>query len=291
MLAIQALQRLGLARDDVCDQRPEALAALYARILDYHQGQFTAADRDGSTDVLITALGEGQFAYGQRPGVNLWEDVALATLVGQGAEDATVVFRERFAERVGQWQRRYCPRDPFTVEDFLADLLLPRQRSGPRIESYRGHGPLESWLKQVFISLCHKRREAQLSQLPANTASGADEAESDPLQQVPADDDPPDERYARYECREKLAPLIAECLGRLDDRRRQVLMLSVIDGVPQKRVAQLFGVPEYKITRLKHSAVKRVADAFAALARRTARLTTAGVRRCLDLLLERFPLD
>jgi len=289
-LARETLSRLGFDLLQPEDPRLKRVQTAYGGALAYHQRRFEQAGMESQARFVADALSRGRFAHGTRSGVNLWEDAALAAMVALRDAHATAVFRERFAERVSDWQRRYCPNEPCSVEGFLADLWLPRERAGPRIETYQAHGPLDTWLRQVFISLCHKEREKQISGQQVSHEEFVSNGSRDPLNQLPSQDDPPDEQYARLECAKRLAPLIAECIDHLDATHRQVLLMSVVDGVQQKKIAKLYGVRDYKITRMKQSAIKRVVDKFLELASHWANMADESVRQCIDLLLEKFPV-
>ncbi len=285
-MATETLRRLGYADETASPACLTALTTAYRNALVYHRAKFNEAGRPTETHALLEALASGRFAYGVREGVNLWEDVTLAALLARRDEHAVEVLRGRFEQRIAGWQRRYARREPYLFEDFMADLLLPRKRSGPRIESYKGHGPLDSWLKQVFISIWRKRGPVEPSAV--KQPAGA-EKEDDPAERVPTHEETPDERYARLECAERLKPVISACVERLEPTRRTVLLMAIVDGTPQKRLAQLYGVPDYKITRLKQSSLKQIADEFMEIARRVARMGDEAVRQCIELLLARFP--
>jgi RNA polymerase sigma factor (sigma-70 family) len=274
-----------------------AVLSFCAAVLEHHVGQFRAAGKLAEAASVIAALEHGEFAYGRRGDVNLWDDVVLVSLVAARHDSAVQAFRRRFEASVAGWATRYAAREEITVEDFIADLLLPREKSGPRIQAYAGRGPLDGWLKQVFISLAHKRRAKRLAEVRGRAGvaaraavdRGEGEGAVDPLERLVDGAGPPDERQAQHECQEKLAPVIAECMERVPQRERLVLQMAVLDGVPQAKLAQIFSVPEYKITRLKQAAIRSIVDTFSAVARRVSRLADEGARRCVELLLEHYP--
>lgn len=275
-----------------------AVRAAFQRILLHHRVEFARARKPAGSEDVVAALARGEFAVGRpRPDVNLWEDVALAALIARHDAAATERFRQRFAARVGGWQNRYSRGVRYECDEFLADLLLPRERAGPRIESYAGHGPFDGWLQQVYMSLCHKRREQGQAHAAgrggagraASDAASADDAAADVLSRTAGADETPDERFARLECADRLGPLIRESLDVLAPDERMILLMAVVDEVPQKSIAELYGLREYKVTRLKQAAIRRVAEAFRGLAGPGAQLTERSVRECVELLLQRFP--
>ncbi len=286
----EALHRIGHdRRRGPSEQAAAALAAGFEAALRWHCAAFADAGKSGEPAVVARALAIGEFATGRRFDVNLWDDLALALLLGGRDRLATEAFRERFAGRIAAWETRHCSGSSLLWEEFLADLLLPRERSGPRIAAYAGHGPLDGWLKQVYISICHKRRESEAPHVRGRVTWGDEQDSEDDRGRFVARDDGPDDRFARLECAEKLKPLIAESLHTLGDEDRTLLTMIVVDGARQNAVAALLGLREYEVTRRKQRAIQRVATAFYAAAERLARLSAAAVRECLQLLLDRFP--
>jgi len=256
--------------------------------LDYHRGRFESAwDRPVGDEELVSHLRCGEFAVGRRDGYDLVGDVIMAALLEAQVDGAARAFDRRFRPQIDQWAGRFAAADPEVADDLIADLLLPRQTSGPRIGTYKGQGPLDGWLKQVLISQVHRRRRHRGPVLTADGTRAADEPGLSALTKVRSTD--PTEEYARRECTEKLAPAFAGMFDILDEAHRTVLFMAVVDGVEQKKIAALFGVPAYKITRMKQSAIEKVARGFYTYARTTLRMGGGAVRDCLRLILERFP--
>ncbi len=277
-LAVDTLRRLGFARADEIKMGVTRLEGAYQQVLQHHVAEFRKADQPADPQIVLEALENGRFAYRVCQNVNLWDDLALATMLALRTDQAVNVLRERFAQQIAGWQRRYARRGPYSFEEFVADLLLPRKRSGPRIESYDGRGPLVGWLKQVFLSIWRRPRPADV------------DTPGDPAERVPTHEATPDERYARLECAERLYPVVRECVEQLAPTRRQVVLLAIVNGVQQKRLAQLYGVRDYRITRLKQASLTQIAEQFMATARRLTRMGEAAVRQCIELLLDRFPV-
>lgn len=289
--ATESLKELGYDPSLLADQTLKTIETTLDNVVANHQELFQSADKAADGLAVFEALACGEFSRGPRPNVKLWEDVTLATLLALHDEQAARLFCERYAQQVSGWEFRFSHGTPFSVEEFLADLLLPRKRAGPRITGYAGLGPFDGWLKQVYRSICDKRRKKQAGPGGEPFLS----IESSPENQhratsMKSDEDAPDERYARNECAELLAPVIRDCIGVLDDFHRQVLFMSVVDGVQQTKIAQLYGVEGYDITRMKQRAIKHVSDAFFEIASRSSQAADESLRLCIDLLLERFPV-
>lgn len=286
----EALRRIGHdCRRGLSNQVTAGLVAGFEAALRWHCAAFAAAGKRNEPAIVARALAIGEFAAGRRFDVNLWDDLALALLLQHRDGLATEAFRERFATRIAAWERRHSAGSALGWEEFLADLLLPRERSGPRVAAYAGHGPLDGWLKQVYISICHKRREGEAPHVRGRVTWGDEQDSEHEHSRFVARDEEPDDRFARLECAEKLRPLIDESLRALGDPDRTMLMMIVVDGVRQNQVAALFGLRDYEVARRKQRALRRVANTFFEAAKRIAKLCADEVRECLRLLLDRFP--
>ena len=256
-----------------CEQLSASLA--------FHQGQFEQAGKPSDRQSVIGELRRGHFAFGTREDCDLLADFFVARLYGARIGAAAKVFTDRFGEAIHSWARRYAPDDPDLADSILADLLLPRARSGPRIDSYKAQGPLDGWLRQVVLSQAARRRRQRGVVVPV----GVDTAPHP----VPDLGPGPDEQYARKDCAEILFPLFRQVLGDLPKRERLVLMMALVDGVPQRRIAELLRLPQYTVSRVKSRAIDRVHRVFFALAREARGMGNQSVRDCLDLLLDGFP--
>jgi DNA-directed RNA polymerase specialized sigma24 family protein len=292
-LVAEALRRMGLREDELSSDGFQGVVKCFDAALEYHRQTFAAASKRSDVEYVAAALGRGEFAAGRRDDVNLWDDVALAALLAQGNDRAMEVFRRRFAGSVGGWERRYSRRQPYGLEDFVGDLLLPREVAGPRIQTYKGHGPLDGWLRQVYLSVCEKRRARDAAApIPWGLSpDGSDDGELCARHDGRGSDgaDGPDERYARLECAERLAPVMKECIAGLDDELRLVLMMAVVDDVPQKHIADVLHWPEYKVTRAKQKAIRVSTQRFMDIARDRGRMASESVQECITLLLQKYP--
>ena len=269
---------LGRARQRVCS------------VLRYHSEQYDQAGKPCEPETLIEDLGRGRFAFGTRADCDLWEDLFLALFFGAGMNEAAEAFRRRFADQLARWARRYGGRDTELADDLMADLLLPRAETGPRIETYQAHGPLDSWLRQVVRSQADRRRRERgvvvTTPDPEGHRGGDDRlaySASDYRRVIP------DEQYARQDCARHLAPVLNRVLDELTPRQRAVLLLSVADGVPQNQIARLLDVADYKVSRLKTEAIETVRRRFFAEARQVSQMDDETLRGCLHMVMDAFP--
>ena len=270
--------------------RAEGVRRRVRDVLHYHAQQYAHAGSPCPAETLIANLGRGQFAFGSRPDHDLWCDVFLAFLLAERIERGVHLFRHRFTDQIAQWCKRYGQDDAELADDLLADLLLPRAQSGPRIESYRAHGPLDSWLREVVRTQAHRRRRARgvVLAVPESPSRGGPAGRSvcgGAQHRVAM----PDDQYLRDDCTRHLAPVLNRVLAELTPRQRTVLLLSAADGVPQSRIGKLLGVPYYTVSRLKSKAIETVRRRFFRLARQVSRMDDEAVWSCLRLILDAFP--
>ncbi len=140
--ATESLKELGYDPSSLSDQTLKTIETALANVVENHQELFQSADKPADGLAVFEALTNGEFSRGDpRPNVKLWEDVTFAALLALHDEQAARLFCDRYAQQVSGWESRFSRGTPFSVEDFLADLLLPRERAGPRITGYAGLGP------------------------------------------------------------------------------------------------------------------------------------------------------
>lgn len=246
-------------------------------VLDYHRPRFAQAKgRIFSDTEVFESLRQGDFGTGRREGYDLAADVVLVALLEAGQGCAVEAFERRFGEQVQRWTNRFASDLPQFAEDFLGHLLEPRKTTGSRLATYQGQAPLDGWLRQVLRSVAEKERQKRglvLDPEPGNRVCRIE----------------PGDEYAQQDCSEKLSPAFERMFDSLDDAHRTILQMSIVDGVEQKKIAGLFGVPDYKVTRMKQKALEQVATQFQQYAVGVLRMGRDSVRECLELLLERFP--
>ncbi|MFA5865999.1 MAG: hypothetical protein WC975_15100 [Phycisphaerae bacterium] len=243
----------------------------------FHRAGFTEAKKFLSDDgQLLGHLRQGEFGIGSRPGYDLVVDILLAALLEANVHGAAEAFEKRFGPQLERWARQMDSRDGQIVDTFLPDLLLPRKKSGPRIATYKGEGPMDGWLKRVFRSqIIRDNEEAGLVLAPPDTTKGYCIV------------DPSDE-YAQKECTQKLTPAFTKMFAGLEDVHQTVLQMAVVDGVEQKKIAAFLGVRDYKVTRLKQEAIEKVARAFHQIAAEEGNMSESAVQECLRLIMDRF---
>lgn len=250
-----------------------ALSALESSLA-LHVALFRETDGEATVHHVLRCLRAGQAATKT---ISTWDwagDVLLAALTGHSHETATRLFWERYTPQFRTWARRYMPRDPDFGDEFTAAVVTGCEGREPRILSYHGKGPLLSWLRRAFSRDAFAAQKAVKSQEDATS--------SEPV----AHSDEPGTDYDRHYCMSHLKPYFLRSIDCLSARERLVVLLAVLDEVPQNRIARLIGVDPGTVTRMKQKALSRVEAEFVRLATGEggAKPETVGV--CAGLLLD-----
>ncbi|MET4169522.1 RNA polymerase sigma factor (sigma-70 family) [Bradyrhizobium sp. LA6.1] len=120
-----------------------------------------------------------------------------------------------------------------------------------RLEGMRGLGPVRSpkaYLFRIALNIAADRRRAEKRRLTVD--------EVDALLEIP--DDRPD--AARVIEDRSEVNLLRHAIAELPERRRRVLMLSRIDGMPNREIAALLGVTVRTVETDLKQAVEHCAD-------------------------------
>lgn len=230
--------------------------------IDYHWDRLSSTEAVEFDDVLkhLESMTDGEH--------DILRDVTLALALELRFPAAAESFEEQWMPLVRSTARRVGGTPAVElVENFSADLILPRQDAPPRIAQYQGRTPLAAWLRVVVANHC-------LSQLRRRRAWA-------PVEEL-AEDRPP-AAHDHQPCRELLAPLVGMAIGTLEDEDRLLLKLLVLDEVPQQKVAQLLGIHSGNVTRRRQRAAQSVWRSVAAEAERAGKRQAAG--DCLELVL------
>lgn len=184
------------------------------------------------------------------------EDLYLGCACELARESGWQSLHESYATRlVGLAVRRGArgaePDD--VVSSFLARLALPPER-GPRrtrIGMYAGAAALWSWLA---VGLA--RRLMRESEQSARVSSEVAEDRAT----VPADGEP---RLEQHEYAAQVDAALAEAWIALEPAQRTAVVWRHRDGLSQRRIATLLGVPEYQVSRWLSRALERLRTAVA----------------------------
>ncbi|HUY36783.1 MAG TPA: hypothetical protein VMV69_28880 [Pirellulales bacterium] len=237
---------------------------------EYHWRKLAAAEPIGF-DKLIRRLEAGDLGYGAGK-ANLLKEVTLAQALEQREAKAAEMFEHEYMPVVRSVAQRVGGANAFdAVDNFAAELILPRGDRPPRIASFQGRTALAGWLKAVvanfWISQTRKRQAVNLPVLPETPQNGADAAA----------------RVDGRPCDDLLRPIFAGATAVLESKERVLLKMLLLDGVGQNELARGLGVASGTLTRRRQRAAERVMDRLRELS--ACSPSPRQVARCLELAL------
>lgn len=202
---------------------------------------------------------------------DLLTDVTLAHALQLGNSRAAEMFENKYLPLVRATAFRLGgERAVDVVQNFAAELVLPRQDRPPRIARYQGRTALASWLRVVVIHFCtsHFRRQS-----------------AEPLTVEPAEDKGlPAEQQADFApCQDLVRTLICESAGELAAEDRLLIKWLLLDEVPQHQVAASLGIHTGNITRRRQRIASQIWNGVLQAARKRGKERSA--HDCLDLIL------
>jgi len=169
------------------------------------------------------------------------EDLYLACACLSGVAGAREVFEEAIMRDVPTVVRRISTEADF-IEDVVADLRLSllggTDGRPPSLESYRGRGPLRS-----FVLVLAMRRAVDRTRRKKEVVTEPD-ALPDRGQL-----DPGIARVDAADLRIAFLELLKEKLLALPTRERTILRLHIIDEVPAEAIGKMYGVHRATATR------------------------------------------
>ncbi len=241
------------------------------RCLWHHWERFAdGAERLSTAEQVLARLEGGDLGY-ERPQTNVVREVLLAQALEQHEARAAKRFEEEFMPIIRSIaQRTAGDRGLEMVENFVADLVLPRETRPPRISGYLGKTSLASWLRVVVTNHC---REAG--------------RHPEPVQQMQEFDPPnPSEDNSQADaggCEGLLQPIFTQAVSALENEDRLLIKLLILDDVPQQTLAQRMGIHSGNVTRRR----QRISQTIWARVREMGTCSSAPgrVTDCLELVL------
>lgn len=231
-------------------------------------------DDTSDLEQVIQRVRSGHLAYG-RVKVDVLSEIVLTECCCQGDNDAAAYFMQHFDPLIRATARRVGgPRAEQEIQDFAAQLFLPREQKPARLALFAGFTPLEAWLRQVV-------RNEWLARLRKEQSSHvSDSFVPEHASVIPG----PDELAEGQECVKILREAFAEVVGELSIDDSVLLRMILIDGVPQQQVAKVLGVHKSTITRHRQRACEQL---LAALKRRLSDNNQGrNLRACMRWLSE-----
>lgn len=201
--------------------------------------------------------------------VALTRSMDLDALIARAQEGDTDAFRQIFVRHRGDVTRIvYRMLGPSAdVEDVVQDVFLNVYRSLP---SFRGDAKFSTWLYRLAtnVTRMHLRRGRSRPRF-------ADVE----VPEAPRDSSPPDGPDVQIERAERVRALY-RLLDTLSEKKREVLVLHDLEGVPAKEIADMAGIPVLTVrTRLFYARK----ELYAALA------DEPSLRGVMEALLDELP--
>jgi RNA polymerase sigma-70 factor (ECF subfamily) len=151
------------------------------------------------------------------------EECTLVKLAQQGD-------RKAFCELYGLYKDRYYRyafyrlRHPEDAEDAVADCILTLWKSIP---SLRSPDAFASWSFRILAACCAKRIRTQMDR--------HSETEYDPQAGIPP-------ASLRHEDNADLHLILKEALAALDEKEREIVLLSYVSGLKSREIADITGM-------------------------------------------------
>jgi DNA-directed RNA polymerase specialized sigma24 family protein len=202
---------------------------------------------------------------------DLLAEVLLAQALQLGEPRAAELFEAEYMPLVrGTAQTVGGQRAREAVENFAAELVLPRAAGDPRIATYLGRTPLAYWLVPVVVNywrtVLRQRVPISLAFVPERPARDTS---------LSAGPEAP--------CEGLLQPIFAHTAEVLAAPDRLLLQMLLLDRVPQKELAQALGLNSGTITRRRQKAMGALLERVRQLAAVSPR--PGDVANCLQLVL------
>ena len=236
------------------------------RCVEYH---WRALAQPAATDfaTAIQRIQSGRLSYGVVP-ANVVADVALADALERHETLAAEKFDREFMPIIRRIAQRFGGTQGVSVvENFAAELLMPRSGNAPKIASFQGKTPLAFWLRTVVLNYLRNQarqpRFASLDEHNSGAATGSDSSWGD--------------------CEDLLQPVFQRSVGELAPQDRVLLKMVILDGAPQVELANAFGLHPGTLTRRRQNAERSIwLQVQQMISQSNGR---SRMRECLDSLL------
>jgi RNA polymerase sigma-70 factor (ECF subfamily) len=164
------------------------------------------------------------------------EDLWLALACGQGDRKAIAELDKQFMPVVEEALARLKGR--VSVDDvaqLLREKLLVSRRGPPKILDYSGRGPLGGWIRIAAI-------RTALSATRHGDAAGMQAVTREELLGVPSAVDDPELSHLRKRYARDFKAAFETALGELTAEDRNLLRLSLVDGLSIDEIGSVFGI-------------------------------------------------
>jgi RNA polymerase sigma-70 factor (ECF subfamily) len=180
------------------------------------------------------------------------DDSKLAKAIRNGDEEAAATFYEEYSGKIYRMMY-FSAGGEAQAEELTQATFVAFLESLPR---FRGEARLSTWLYSIAKNVLrnHYSRNKRKREVALEAVDAAGEIRSY-LDNMAADEDPPEELVSR----EETAEAVREVLSRLAATYREILTLRYFDGLSNADVAAALGKTESNVRVLLH----RASNAFA----------------------------
>lgn len=248
-----------------------AMLARVERCVLHHWERFTSSSLP-AIDVVVARLESGDLGYSGSQ-ANVIREVIMAQAMELRDEKAAECFEREFMPSVRAIAQRISgPRGLDLVENFGADLVLPRATRPPRIAGFIGRTSLTSWLRIVVVNHCQEagRRKEPVQMI--------DEFEPTPITARIEKHDPDSDG-----CEGLLQPIFADAVSSLESEDRLIIKMLILDEVPQQTLASKLGIHSGNVTRRRQRISQSIWERVNHLG--SCSSASGRVNDCLELVL------
>ena len=183
------------------------------------------------------------------------DDAALIERCRAGDVAAFEPLVEKYRQRV--WRLAYNTlRDREEAWDVAQEAFI---RAYQALPSYRGQSTFYTWLYRIVMNVAFDRARSRGAQ---GRAFGTERVPEEDWERVLPDQNPgdeaPDAKAARLEQRQK----IVQALDTLPEHHRKIVMLSDLEGLSYREIADTLEIPMGTVMSRLHNARKRLRDAL-----------------------------
>jgi hypothetical protein len=198
-------------------------------------------------------------------------DVVLAQAFENGEAKAAEMFESEYKPFIEGVARRVGGQPAVeAVRNFGADLLLPRPESPPPITTYKGRTSLRNWLGSVVTKHLISLNRSPASKVQSLAGDVADQNRSPSAGEL-------------TECLSLLRPVLSEAICAVSAEDRVLILMLVMDGVPQKELARSLNIHPGNVTRRRQSIANAIWQRVLALGTRLTESTR--FQECLESVL------
>jgi RNA polymerase sigma-70 factor (ECF subfamily) len=181
-----------------------------------------------------------------------FDDLVLAIACGEGDPAALELLDRRYLSQIGSYLGKHGGTASFADEvrqRVRLRLLVAEPGGTPKIAGYTGSGPLGAWLRVITIRSARDLHRAAHPTSPLTDAIAVASPKPDP-----------ELDYLKLRHGAEFRAALAEVLGSLQPRQRNLLKLYFLDGLTVEIIGGMFGVNRSTVTRWLADIRERIRD-------------------------------